>query len=225
MYKLKEADMEKVMSVEERIRRAEDIYNKRNGIYTRSSENKKNTHKKKKSVKKLLIQFIVCILIYVIFYTVTNREYVFSEEFRKSVSLFFSEKANISLLYKKSKKNILNFLNDEDIINDSEKINSIEEKGKTEENKKEEMKSEEIQNEEQKTENEQTNKTDKEDRNDENIGGATEKTENISKNNNEKLTEQQIMEKEAKEIKKSISFIRPLNRKNKFNIWMEKSIY
>ena len=82
------------MSVEERIKRAEDIYNRRNGTYTRNvSTEKKPCYKaRKRKLKKLVIQIFMCLFIYIAFYSIINRNYVFSEEFRNSVGMFFYEK-------------------------------------------------------------------------------------------------------------------------------------
>ena len=211
--------MEKGMSVEERIKRAEDIYNRRNGVYTRSVSNSEKNCKiaKKKKAKRLLMQIFVCLLIYIIFYAVNNRNYIFSEDFRNSVNIFL-EKANASEIYKKAKSFIIDFFNDEEKTEE----NKIEE-NTTKDEILDETKDDEKKNEgEPKKEEKQSQEKNKEDKN---IGGATEKTENISKNKDEKLTEQQIMEKEAKEIKKSISFIKPISRKNKLKFWMEKSYH
>lgn len=198
--------MERAMSVEERIRRAENIYNKRNGIYVKNEPQLERTIKKTKkgTVKRLLMQIFVCLLIYVVFYAVTNRNYIFSEEFRNAVGIFINEKTRISDWYNNAKGYIQNKF-EEEIDTESElnkegkgeeQINSIE--NKIEENK------ETTQNQEQKKD------ETKESKKDENIGGAEENTENMSKKNNEKLTGQQIMENEAKEIKKNISFIAPI---------------
>ena len=198
--------MERAMSVEERIRRAENIYNKRNGIYVKNEPQLERTIKKTKkgTVKRLLMQIFVCLLIYVVFYAVTNRNYIFSEEFRNAVGIFINEKTRISDWYNNAKGYIQNKF-EEEIDTESElnkegkgeeQINSIEKK--IEENK------ETTQNQEQKKD------ETKESKKDENIGGAEENTENMSKKNNEKLTGQQIMENEAKEIKKNISFIAPI---------------
>ena len=206
--------MERVMSVEERIKRAEDIYNRRNGVYTGNVSNTERLCKRKKrrNPKRLLIQIVVCLLIYVIFYAITNRNYIFSEEFRNSVSEFLNEKTNIIDLYEKVKEYIQIKLDDEEKTEEQEeKGDEIDEKKdenkKTDENEANEENKENEKNEEEKNKEKNTDK-------DENIGGAIEHTEDVnkeSKENKEKLTGQQLMEKEAKEIKKNIKFIRPLN--------------
>ena len=187
--------MEREISVEERIRRAEDIYNRRNGIHTRnvSKTERPCKIKKKRNLKRLLKQIVVCILIYVIFYAITNRNYIFSEEFRNSVSMFLNEKTNIIDIYGKIKEYIqIKFEDEEKVEEQKEKIDNKDEKkdenNKTDEDGENDKNKENEKNEEEKL---KENSTDK----DENIGGAIEKTE----------------EKEAKEIKKNIKFIKPLN--------------
>ena len=102
---------------------------------------------------------------------------------------------------------IIEFFNDEEKIEENKIEENTTKDEILDENKDDEKKNEG----EQKKEEKQSQEKNKEEQN---IGGAMEKTENISKNKDEKLTEQQIMEKEAKEIKKSISFIKPISRKN-----------
>ena len=255
--------MEKAMSVEERIRRAEDIYNRRNGVYTKTptiNSKTKNTNKKR-TAKRLLMQIFVCLSIYVIFYAVTNREYIFSEEFRNSVNTFFTEKINTHEIYSKVKNFVLSFFDDDkNNAGNGNDENANKEKG-TEENKTDENQQENPQEnqEGQQSQTQENNQTqgngqtqeseqsqdgqslgeNKEEKNtkDENIGGAEERSEGgaqesaevsagetTEKNNviaeknsedtsqkkTEELTEQEQMEKEAKEIKKKISFIAPI---------------
>lgn len=90
--------MEKAMSVEERIRRAEEIYSKRNGQYV-NSQNRKATKKKTSNVKKLLMQIFICLIIYLAFYIFTNSEYIFSEQFLTQVKSTFSQDSKIYGVY------------------------------------------------------------------------------------------------------------------------------
>ena len=186
--------MDRIMTVEERIRRAENIYNKRNGNYTNISKNEKKS--KKKSIKKLLMQIFICITVYVIFYAINNRDYIFSVEFRKEVNELLTQKTKISEWYNETKNFFINIINEEQ--NDEQKN----EKNKEEENK--------VQKEEIKEENKEQNENQKEstENKEENIGGATDEIKN--EQHTKQPTEQQIMEKEAKEIKNNISFIIPI---------------
>ena len=75
--------MEKTISVEERIRRAEEIYERRNGNKLDKVQTI-NLNKEKKDVKllkKMIIQIIICSLIYIVIYIIQRGEYVFSKDF------------------------------------------------------------------------------------------------------------------------------------------------
>ena len=205
--------MERAMSVEERIRRAEDIYNKRNGGYSRTTSNEISYKKKNKkgTVKRLFMQAFVCLSIYIIFYAVTNREYVFSQDFRKDVGVFFNEKTKISEFYGNAKaflKSKFNNANENAENTNAENTNS--------ENTNTDNAGEENIENKDSTE----NKTETTENKDENIGGAQENNEQTNeeqkqvteekKEENKELSEQEQMEKEAKEIKEKISFIAPI---------------
>lgn len=187
--------MERVMSVEERIKRAEDIYNKRNGIQYTKSKNSKG--KSKGKVKKLFMQIFICLLIYIVFYTAKNKDYIFSEDFRNEVSNFFTENTKISEWYSDAKgyfKDKLNFNNNaENTESNSEvqKENNTENPGDSKDN---------IIEDNDKS-NSNDNAKDVEVNDGKNIGGA---------NESEELSEQEKMENDAKEIKKKISFIVPV---------------
>ena len=72
--------MERTLSVEEKIRRAEEIYNRRNGEnYTYS---KKKEKKGPSLTYRLVKQIVICLIIYGIFYVVSNREYFLSDDFK-----------------------------------------------------------------------------------------------------------------------------------------------
>ena len=67
--------MERMMSVEDKIRRAEEIYYKRrnNEISAyNSTENAKNKKRNLKLVRKLVKQIITCLIIYMCFYVIIN---------------------------------------------------------------------------------------------------------------------------------------------------------
>lgn len=95
--------MEKTLSVEERIRRAEEIYNRRtarneNVAYTYNRPNKK-INKKNKLMKKMFLQIILCFVIYAVFYTISNNKYIFSEDFRKNVDSILNTEMNFYKIY------------------------------------------------------------------------------------------------------------------------------
>lgn len=103
--------MEKTMSVEEKIRRAEEIYERRKQgnakpIATVSVREKKDI----KLLKKMIIQILVCVSIYLVIYTIQNSNYVFSEEFLKKVNEILSYDTNFSQIYENIKNQIINWI-------------------------------------------------------------------------------------------------------------------
>ncbi len=101
--------MERVMSVEERIRRAEEIYEKRRQGETRpiTKVSVNNIQKKDiKLLKKMIVQILVCISIYLVVYAIYNNKYVFSEDFIKKANEILSYDTNFGELYENAKKQI-----------------------------------------------------------------------------------------------------------------------
>ena len=84
--------MERILSQEERIRRAEEIHNRRRYenkynanqyayIERRRDSAKPNSVKtKKKIVKKMMLQIVICTIIYFAFYFMNNSKLIFSED-------------------------------------------------------------------------------------------------------------------------------------------------
>ena len=185
--------MERVMSVEDKIRRAEEIYYKRRQQEVPMREKKKKTPTKKNDIrliKKMIKQIIVCMIIYGIFYLIVNSNYIFSEDFTNKAKEILSQDINFSHVYS--------------VV--SNKINEI----------YRQMIKDESQNEK----NEEQNKDII--NNDENIGGAEENLTTVETPNSE-IVQDQIsenetsglsqMEQDANHIKNTISFIKPVNGK------------
>ena len=109
--------MEKIMTVEERIRRAEEIYErrKRNEGLTvvHDDKDKKEKHEKKdiKLLKKMIIQLMVCICIYLVIYTIQNKQYIFSEDFINKVNEIISYDIDFRKLYEDTKNYVIEFWN------------------------------------------------------------------------------------------------------------------
>lgn len=99
--------MERVVSSEERIRRAEEIYNRRRmqtGVRVPSSRvntsNRNETFPDKyKLYKKLILQIAICFVIYFIFYLIKNSNYIFSEDFISKTREFLSYDINFGNIY------------------------------------------------------------------------------------------------------------------------------
>lgn len=103
--------MERTISVEEKIRRAEEIYERRKqgnskpvATVSVNSETKKDI----KLLKKMIIQILICVSIYLIVYTIKNNEYVFSEDFTNKANEILSYDTNFLALYNNLKEQIQN---------------------------------------------------------------------------------------------------------------------
>ena len=127
--------MEKTMSVEEKIRRAEEIYMRRKGQnveLNRDRNDQINTQKKDiKLLKKMIIQIIVCILIYGIIYIIQNSQTIFSEQFINKTKEILSYDTNFVEIYENIKNGIITFNNNmqqkEQTTETTEKITQQEE--------------------------------------------------------------------------------------------------
>ena len=101
--------MERTLSVEEKIRRAEAIYERRQGNNRQVATINVAKKQKKdiKLLKKMLIQILVCMLIYLAIYLVQNNQYVFSEDFINKANDILSYDTNFIELYNNAKSGIL----------------------------------------------------------------------------------------------------------------------
>lgn len=175
--------MERTLSPEERIRRAEEIYYRRkmqNG-FTGSTRVNVSSRKEFSLFKKMILQIAICIVIYSIFYMIQNTNYIFSEDVLKKTNEILSYDVNLQKLYEQGRDYINSFIN-----NIEKNENSIINENQGEENN--------------------TNNNEIKESNasqEENIGGGT--TENADETEN--LSQ---MEKDAKEILANKSIILPL---------------
>lgn len=117
--------MERVMSVEERIRRAEEIYEKR-----KQGENRPitkvtvNSQKKDiKLLKKMIIQILICLVIYGVIYAIYNNKYVFSDDFINKANAILSYDTNFKELY----ENLKNQLQNWSFITNENKVDEVKE--------------------------------------------------------------------------------------------------
>ena len=102
--------MERTMSVEDKIKRAEEIYAKRQeGTQRKTATVSLNNDDNKKDIKllkKIVIQIILSLLIYGIIYIIQNNNYIFSEDFLKKADEILSYDMNFSQMYQDIKSNI-----------------------------------------------------------------------------------------------------------------------
>lgn len=118
--------MERTMSVEEKIRRAEEIYARRHEQDTRSTATlylQGNGKKDIKLFKKLILQIVVCLLIYLVVYTIRNNDYIFSEDFISKAREYLTEDTNFIELYENFNKAITSFFDNNDNVKDEEQNN------------------------------------------------------------------------------------------------------
>ena len=177
------------MSIEEKIRRAEEIYNRRNGnnYYTTYKSNR--IEKKSSSLsKKLIKQIFICLLVYAVFYVTTNKEYFLSNEFREKADKFMSQNEILNNTYNYIMGYVDNFFN----INE-ENSKEAEESSQTENT--------DLQKQNQ-SETENNNDTGKTVESEQNIGGSNESFEEEAPKTQEEI--------DVEEIKKKITFIIPV---------------
>lgn len=93
--------MERTISVEEKIRRAEEIYERRKQGNGRpiATVNVNNEKKDVKLLKKMIIQILICVSIYLVIYVVQNNQYVFSKDFTNQVNDILSYDTNFNEIY------------------------------------------------------------------------------------------------------------------------------
>ena len=127
--------MERIMSVEDKIRRAEEIYAKRKeGTQRKTATVPVNQNGKKdiKLLKKMMIQIIISLIIYLGFYMIQNNNYIFSEDFLNKENEILSYDINFPQLYEDIKNKIQNSgiilkKEDEKQNENQEETNTIEE--------------------------------------------------------------------------------------------------
>lgn len=193
------------MSVEDKIRRAEEIYYRRQNQDIQARETIKRKVRPKKNIKlfkRMIKQIIICLIIYGIFYFIINSNYIFSEDFTQKAKEILSQDIDFSEIYSVISNKINEIFKTQ---NSNEQIENNSDENKEENStQQEEMTKEEIQN------------------NEENIGGAEElptTEEDVENTGDTEVETAQTeetpvlsqMEKEAKYIKSTISFIKPVN--------------
>ena len=184
--------MEKTMSVEDRMRRAEEIYYRRKDQEVPEKKIEINTKVTKKS-KKMIKQIIICLVIYGIFYIIINNNYVFSEDFTNKAKEILNQDIDFKSMYITLSNKMQELY---------KKLNNSE--GATKEQEKTE------QNQEQQEQQEAGNV-------EENIGGAEEilieENKTDAAEQEAETTQLSQMEQDANYIKSTVKFIKPVEGK------------
>jgi len=118
--------MERIISDEEKIRRAIEISQRRNNRQYKSNTTRVNVNEKKdyKLFKKMILQIVICLLVYIIFYLITSTNYVFSDSIIKSTNQVLNYDMDFSKIY----NNLMLFINTNlnNSMTENNNINNIE---------------------------------------------------------------------------------------------------
>lgn len=117
--------MEKTVSVEEKIRRAEEIYARRRGENIGVHINSKNKNKDIRILRKLMIQLAICLTIFLVVVIIQNSNYIFSEDFLNKVNEILSYDVNFEYLLENIQTSIQSIQNK--IIGQDENLGGAEE--------------------------------------------------------------------------------------------------
>ena len=192
--------MERALSDEEKIRRAIEISQRRNNNNYRTTTTRVNVNEKKnyKLFKKMIIQIIICLLIYTIFYLISTTNYAFSTDVIKNTNEILNHDINFQELY----NNFMLFISPNNDLNKVVEVNNIIQ------NNENVLENNVIQNNAVIIENNsvQTEDVIKEDS--EII--ENQKKEDVEENNKEEVTKTQ-MELDAEKVAKLSKFQKPLN--------------
>ena len=180
--------MEKTMSVQEKIKKAEEIYYRRKGIDNQQKYAEKEqfdeTKKDIKLLKKMIIQIVICLIIYIAFYIIQNNQFIFSQDFINKAKEVLSYDTNFEKMYENIKNNISYFNQNNGIF-----VKNTEENNAQEQN----------------VENTQENESVEESATDSAIGGAEEE-QNLSQN-----VELSQEEQDINNVKSTTSFLKPID--------------
>ena len=117
--------MERILSDEEKLRRAIEISQRRNNSNYRAATTTRVNVKEKKDYKlfqKMILQIIISLLIYLIFYLISSTNYVFSADFIKNTNSILNYDINFQELY----NNLMVYITPKTIENQNIKQNNIE---------------------------------------------------------------------------------------------------
>ena len=226
--------MERTVSQEERIRRAEEIYNRRriaNGVRVSSSSVNRVEKKKVSLFKKMIMQLVICSVIYIIFYLIKNTNYIFSDDVINKTKEFLNYDINFGYIGQQITSFLEENFNGFNIFNSSQEDNSSDGTNGMVSN---EVTSNEISNEQSATNNVQENNIDQNANQENIIEGNTVKenntAENVEVNSNNKDNANEVVggiggaseeenseeenlsqsEKDIKYLKENYSFIVPV---------------
>ena len=113
--------MEKTYSEEEKLRRAIEISQRRNGYYNSNTSSTRvyvNDKKDYRLFKKMILQIIICLLIYIIFHLINTTNYAFSDDVIKNTNNILSYDINLENLYKECHNFFITYFNNDENKNE-----------------------------------------------------------------------------------------------------------
>lgn len=140
--------MERVLTQEERIRRAEEIYLRRRNAKpqyrdTRETINIRKEVPKGKSIrlfKKMILQIVICLLLYCIFYLIYDTNYSFSDTTISKTQEILNYDINFDEIYKYISGNIKEFINkQQDKIGENNEQENMQQNSNNQENNESEQ--------------------------------------------------------------------------------------
>ena len=111
----KGVQMERALSQDERIRRAEEIYARRQNVRERTSRatvniSSSSEHKSFKLFKRLTLQSFICLLIYFIFYLINTTNYSFSKVTLDKTEDLISQEVDFISIYNNIANSIISYI-------------------------------------------------------------------------------------------------------------------
>lgn len=199
--------MEKIISPEERIKRAEEIYYRRklnnNNVRMPSSQVKQGRENRQFSLyKKMILQILICVFIYLIFSLIKETNYIFSESVLNKTKEFLSTDINFAQISSSVGEF---FQNNQDKFGFLTKLWNKEETSENkEENNQSENNTEENANQNEEGENTQQNSNENSEENSEENNQNQQNSENNQSDSNQQNNEQaQNLENENSESKQA----------------------
>ena len=203
--------MERTITPEERQKRAEEVYNRRrNNSLSRINYVSENQNKERINIslfKKMALQILICMVIYVIFYLIKNTSYFFSDDVINKTKEFLKYDINFQNLYNQAvtmlndNKNSIPFLNNLLQNSNNNSANTEQENAVNSESNQEDTSNKESSN---------TEAQNSENANAENVGmggGKEENTQAEIEANNENKSQMEI---DAEFLKANYNFINPV---------------
>ena len=119
--------MERIISDEDKIKRAIEISKRRNNTnysYRTAATTRVNVNEKKdyKLFKRMILQIVICLLIYLIFHLITSTNYAFSADFIKNTNNILNYDVNFQELY----NNLMVYITSKTEENTNIELNNIE---------------------------------------------------------------------------------------------------